>query len=134
MRQRSRYWLSSAGGHRRENRDRGDWIPAHHALQLDVWRHCRLNDDGSFDVYRNGTLGGRSMPKALILDSLREAGRGDLLKTSPIDGVGTEVHPGRLRSPQSINTTNSRVLVANLLYYAMIRHSLRRARPYSPAD
>jgi hypothetical protein len=106
--------------------------PAHHALQLDVSKYCIANEDGSFDVYHDGRLGGRSKPKELVLESLRESGRADLLTSGATER--TEIHLGRLPAPQRISTRNTRVLVANLLYYGMIRHTLRRADPYSSTN
>jgi len=109
--------------------------PAHHPLQLDVSKYCRVNENGSFDIYHDGRFGGRSKPKELVLESLRESGRGDLLKRDPTAGMDrTGIHLGRLPAPQQVTPRNTREFVANLLYYGMIRHTIRRALPYSFAD
>ena len=109
--------------------------PAHHALQLDVSKYCRPSEDGGFDIYHDGRLGGRSKPKELVLESLRESGRQDLLQGVTMDGTDrAEIRLGRLPGPERITARNARVLLANLLYYGMIRHAIRRALPYSTMD
>jgi hypothetical protein len=104
--------------------------PFHHALQLDVAKYCDWNADGSFEIYHDGRFGGRSLKRAFILETLREAGCDDLL-------TGDSARPiylGHLPPPHSITWRGTRNLLSNLLHYGLVRHSIRTAHPYRSSD
>ncbi len=99
----------------------------HHALQLQL-TGCRQRPNGSFDVYHHGMIGGRSMPAKLVFEAIRDRGREDLVHS---DSEGRRrVYLGRLPSFSRMTWRNSRVFLANLLDYAIIRTNLREGRPY----
>jgi hypothetical protein len=103
----------------------------HHALQLQL-DGCERREDGGFDVYHHGVIGGRTIGADVTFAAIRDHGREDLL-CNDSDGR-PRVYLGCLPSPSRMTWQTSRALLSNLLHYAVIRTNLREARPYRAGD
>lgn len=96
----------------------------HHALQLNVSRYVE-ESDGTFQVYHDGIMGGRSIRKDLVINAVYESCRDDLI------GKDGRLYLGAVPSVAGdVSWRNSRELMGNLLHYALIRTELREANKY----
>ena len=101
----------------------------HHALELDIAKHCRWNEKRqSWHVYHDGAMsrGKAGVKNAVVLEAVRESGCSHWIKTC--DDNKERVFLGELPKVESVSWRNSKKFLANLLHYGIIRTNLREAR------
>ena len=98
----------------------------HHSLQLDVGKYCEECDDGTYRIFHDGRMGGRSLPNEKVLEALVEACRDDLL----VDDQKRPIHLGDLPARPTNKWIQTRKTLSNILHYALIRTQLREANTY----
>ena len=99
---------------------------SHHALQLHSSNCEKIA--GGWEMWHNGIMGGRSVRREEVIESIVESGRSDLL--GPGEGA-KHVRLGKLPTFTTATWSNTRKFLANLLHYSILRTNLREAKPYS---
>lgn len=99
----------------------------HHALQLHSSNCEKI--EGGWEMWHNGIMGGRSIPREEVIESIVESGRSDHL-LGPRVGA-KHVRLGTLPIFTAATWNNTREFLGNLLHYSILRTNLREAKPYS---
>lgn len=95
----------------------------HHALQLNTDQCERTEEKKAWRIYHDGRMS--QIARVDVMEAVREAGAGRWIDTSK---HGSErISLGTLPDADSANWRNSKVLLANLIHYAIIRTNLREA-------
>ena len=98
---------------------------SHHALQLDSSKCERKGE--KWIVWHHGIMGGRSIPRIKVIESIVESGQTHLIGPG---GGAKYVCLGTLHTFPTATWRNSREFLANLLHYGILRTNLREAYPY----
>ena len=97
----------------------------HHALQLDS-SGCERKGE-KWVVWHHGKMGGRSIPRKKVIESIVESGQSHLIGPG---GGAKHVRLGTLHTFSTATWFNSREFLANLLHYGILRTNLREAHRY----
>lgn len=96
----------------------------HHALQLHS-SNCEMRKSGSWKVWHDGLMGGRSLHRSKVVEAIEEANALHLL--GPQEGT-KYVQIGTLPAAPNMTWPNTRKFLANLLHYSVLRTNLREAQ------
>ena len=103
-------------GLRKQNRN-------HHALQLDAGQCIYDVRKKSWQIYHGGSMA--NVRTATVMDAVKEAGAEHWIGKD--EDARHRIYLGSLRAAKDANWSNSRMLLANLIHYGIIRSNLREA-------
>ena len=96
----------------------------HHALQLHS-SNCEVADTRNWDIWHDGKMGGRPLPRSQVVEAVEEANALHLL--GPQQGT-KYFRLGTLPAAERVTWPNTREFLANLLHYSILRTNLREAQ------